>query len=221
MAIALITALMVLKPIFQNINEHWTAIIAKNREYGWHYYTGAITNQSTFKLDELFITYFVNASQLGFYTLANMICAPMSMMSAVMSKSIYKRMASLKSIPKQVFVVNFIWLTTCTVILYFIAEIVVTFLFGSDYADVAIYVVPLSLAHFFQGLSAPYSFLSVKSKGKEIRNIAFAEAIINVGGNLTLIPTFGVIGAIIASIIARFVHYAGSRYYYKKYLADG
>ncbi|MBL4624063.1 MAG: polysaccharide biosynthesis C-terminal domain-containing protein, partial [Flavobacteriales bacterium] len=77
-----------------------------------------------------------------------------------------------------------------------------------------------SIAHFFQGLSSPYSFLSAKSKGKEIRNIAFAEALINVAGNLILIPLYGVIGAIVASIIARFVHYAGSRYYYHQFLTN-
>ena len=69
-------------------------------------------------------------------------------------------------------------------------------------------------------LSSPYSFLSAKSKGKEIRNIAFAEAIINISGNIILIPIYGVMGAIVASIIARFVHYAGSKYYYHKFLTD-
>ncbi len=217
---ALIIAVVALKPRFNNISAHATAIFEKTKEYGWHYYTGAVANQSTFKLDELFITYFVNVTQLGFYSLANMICSPMSIMSSAMSQSLFKKMATLNKIPKRLFLYNIAWLLACVAGLYFLAELIVSFLFGSNYSDVALFVIPLSLAHLFRGLSSPYSFLSAKSKGKEIRNIAFAEAIINISGNIILIPIYGVMGAIVASIIARFVHYAGSKYYYHKFLTD-
>ena len=72
---------------------------------------------------------------------------------------------------------------------------------------------------------APFSFLAVKSKGKELRNVAYAEAMVNVIGNLLLIPTAiiimgskedGVFGAIIASILSRFTHFVGLWYYYNK-----
>ena len=35
----------------------------KNKSFGLSYYYGAIVNQSTYKLDEIFITYFVNITQ--------------------------------------------------------------------------------------------------------------------------------------------------------------
>ncbi|MBL4653929.1 MAG: oligosaccharide flippase family protein [Flavobacteriales bacterium] len=218
--IALLITIKMLNPSFNNIKLHTKEIIQKNKEYGWHYYTGAIANQSTFKLDELFITYFINITQLGFYSLANMICSPISIMSAAMSKSMFKKMASLNGIPNKLFLYNTSWLITCVIGLYFVAEIIVSFLFGAEYSDVALYVIPLSIAHLFRGLSAPYTFLSAKSMGKEIRNVSLAEAIVNVFGNIILIPLYGVMGAIIASIIARFVHYAGSKYYYHKFLTD-
>ena len=63
---------------------------------------------------------------------------------------------------------------------------------------------------------APFSFLSVKSKGKELRNVAYLEAFINVLGNVILVPTIGVLGAIYASIFSRFTHLIGLWYYYIK-----
>ena len=206
-----------LKPIFNNIGLYTKEIIQKNREYGWHYYTGAIANQTTFKLDELFITYFVNVSQLGFYTLANMICSPMSIMSGAISKSMFKKMASLEKIPRKLFIYNSFWLVVCVLGLYLIGEYIVSFLFGAEYGEVALLIIPLSIAHFFQGLSAPFAFLSAKSMGKEIRNVAFAEGAVNVIGNIILVPLHGVYGAIIASILARFVHYICLAYYYRNY----
>jgi len=214
---ALVLATVQLKPIFNNIGAYTKEIIQKNKEYGWHYYTGAIANQTTFKLDELFITYFVNVSQLGFYTLANMICSPMSIMSSAFSKSMFKKMASMEKIPKKLFIYNSFWLLACVLGLYLMGEYIVSFLFGPEYGEVALLIIPLSIAHFFQGLSAPFAFLSAKSMGKEIRNVAFAEGVVNVIGNIILVPLHGVYGAIIASVLARFVHYICLAYYYRNY----
>ena len=63
---------------------------------------------------------------------------------------------------------------------------------------------------------APFSFLAVKSKGKELRNVAYVEAIVNVVGNVILVPIYSVEGAIYASILSRFTHFVGLWYYYNK-----
>ena len=54
----------------------------------------------------------------------------------------------------------------------------------------------------------------VKSKGKELRNVAYTEAMVNIIGNILLVPTLDVMGAIIASILARFTHLIGLLFYY-------
>lgn len=205
-----------IRPSFLNFRSSLTSIINKNKTYGWHYYTGAIVNQTTFKLDELFITYFVNVTQLGFYTLANMVCAPMALFSEAIFKSAYKKMAEKDHIPVKLLFYNTLWLVLCIVILYFLSHILIEFLFGVEYTPAAAMVIPLSIAYFFQGMYAPYSFLSVKSKGKEMRNVAIVEGIVNLLGNVILVPILEVNGAILATIIGRATHYIGLRYYYKK-----
>ncbi|MBC8267083.1 MAG: oligosaccharide flippase family protein [Flavobacteriales bacterium] len=214
--VATAAVLLGLKPSFKNIKENLQMVKEKNKSFGLSYYYGAIVNQSTYKLDELFITYFVNITQLGFYTLASIICSPMTFLSRAFVNSIFKKLALKDRIPIRVFVYNTLWLGFCVLFLYLCSDFIVTTLFGKEYMQVSVYILPLSIAFLFQGMYAPFSFLTVKSKGKELRNVAYAEAIVNVFGNIILVPTIGVLGAIFASILARFTHFMGLLYYYLK-----
>ena len=205
-----------LKPSFSYIKENLKIVKAKNKSFGLAYYFGAIINQSTYKLDELFITYFVNITQLGFYTLASIICSPMTFLSRTFVNSIFKKLALKDRIPIRVFVYNTLWLAFCVLFLYLSANFIVSTLFGKEYLQVSKYIFLLSIAFFFQGMYAPFSFLAVKSKGKELRNVAYLEAIVNVVGNVILVPIYLVEGAIYASILSRFTHFVGLWYYYNK-----
>ena len=214
--VSTIVVLFGLTPSFSNLKENLNTIKEKNKSFGISYYYGAIVNQSTFKLDELFITYFVNITQLGFYTLASIICSPMTFLSRAFVNSIFKKLALKDRIPIRVFVYNTLWLSFCVLILYLGSDFIVSRLFGEEYMQVSVYILPLSIAFLFQGMYAPFSFLAVKSKGRELRNVAYLEAFVNVFGNILLVPTIGVLGAIYASILARFTHFVGLWYYYDK-----
>jgi len=214
--VSTIVVLFGLTPSFSNLKENLNTIKEKNKSFGISYYYGAIVNQSTFKLDELFITYFVNITQLGFYTLASIICSPMTFLSRAFVNSIFKKLALKDRIPIRVFVYNTLWLGFCILFLYLCSDFIVSTLFGEEYMQVSVYILPLSIAFLFQGMYAPFSFLTVKSKGRELRNVAYAEAFVNVFGNILLVPTIGVLGAIYASILARFTHFVGLWYYYDK-----
>ena len=214
--VATFVILFSLKPSFSNIKENLKVVKTKNKSFGLSYYYGAIVNQSTYKLDELFITYFVNITQLGFYTLASIICSPMTFLSRAFVNSIFKKLALKDRIPIRVFVYNTLWLGFCVLFLYLTSDFIVSRLFGEEYMQVSVYILQLSIAFFFQGMYAPFSFLAVKSKGKELRNVAYLEAFVNIVGNIILVPILLVEGAIYASILARFTHFVGLWYYYDK-----
>ena len=224
--VSTIVILISYKPSFSKITKNFETVKEKNKSFGFPYYFGAIVNQSTYKLDELFITYFINITQLGFYTLASIICSPMTFLSRAFVNSIFKKMALKDRIPIRVFVYNALWLSFCVLFLYLFSDLIVSTLFGEKYMQVSGYILPLSIAFLFQGMYAPFTFLVVKSKGKELRNVAYAEAMVNVIGNLLLVPDwfvfghevggYGVLGAISASILSRFTHFVGLWYYYNK-----
>ena len=208
------------QPSFKNLTINFQELWQKNKSYGFNFYLGSTANQSTFKLDELAISYFIGTTVNGFYSLANMIASPMIMGSQALSNSLFKRFSHQQKIPQKVFIYNTIWLISSITILYFIANWVVNLLFGNEFGDVAGYAIGISVAFFFQGLYQPFNFLNAKSQGKAVRNVPIIEAIVNLAGNIILIPIYGVMGAIYTSILAKFIHFIGKYYYYKKYLKN-
>lgn len=209
-----------IKPNFSNFKYYCNILWLKNNRYGLHYYKGAIANQTTYKLDEIFISYFKNTKLLGFYSLALLVTSPMILMSQAINQSMFKRYSELKKIPNNIFIFNTLWLIACVLFFYQFGDFIVNILFGEEFKSVSKYTFYISFALFFHGLSTPYSFLAAKSKGKEIRNVAWAEASINITGNLVLIPLIGVEGAIITSILAKITNYILFRIYYRRYLKE-
>ena len=218
--ITLIFVLIRLRPSFENLSYRLREVWAKNKTFGFMAYIGSASNQITFRLDEILIAFFVNLTSLGFYTLAAIICSPMVMLSKALSSSLFKQFAIRDKIPTKVFVFNTVWLVFCVAFLYFISKYIIVLIFGNEYAEVATIVIPLSIAYFFQGMYQPLIFLSAKSQGKAIRNVGLLEAFLNIAGNLILIPLYGVTGAIVASIVAKFVHFIAKLYYYRTYLRE-
>ncbi|TVR79917.1 MAG: hypothetical protein EA412_05650 [Chitinophagaceae bacterium] len=217
--IALTLLWKTLNPSFSALKPVWSQLINKVKTYGLNYYWGFVANLSTFKADALFISYFVNTTQLGFYTLASILCSPMIMLSQAVASAMFKSFSSRAMIPSKLLWANFLWLSFCIAFLYLAGDFIVTIIFGADFSEVAKYLVPVSIAFFFQGMYQPYNFLAAKSQGKAIRNVSLAEALINISGNILLIAIldYGVMGAIYTSIFAKMFHYFGMLYYYRLY----
>lgn len=216
--VIIISFFIILKPNFSNTRYYLNLLWIKNRKYGFHYYTGAIANQTTYKLDELFIAYFRNTKLLGFYSLSLLVASPMILMSQALTQSMFRKYAHIKKIPKKIFVYNTLWLLGCMIFLFLFSDHIVGYLFGMEFDVVSKYVIYISFVYLFHGLSSPYAFLAAKSRGKEIRNVAWAESIANIIGNLLFIPILGIEGAIITSIISKIINFVYLNYYYRKYL---
>lgn len=206
-----------LKPRFSHLGRRLIELRHKQRTYGRHYFTGNLANQTTYKLDELLISYVINTTQLGFYSLANLICSPMVLLSQAFSNAMFKDFASRSTIPNKFLIYNTLWLLACVVGLFLLSELVVELFFGANYQVVAQYILPLSIAHFFQGMYQPFTFLSAKSWGKAVRNVSLIESVINVVGNIVLILLYGVYGVIFTSVLAKMIHFLGLYYYYRQY----
>lgn len=209
-----------LRPAIGRCRRRFQELRYKQRTYGRHYYTGNLANQTTYKLDELLISYVINTTQLGFYSLANLICSPMVMLSQALSHALFKDFASSDRIPPKVFLYNTLWLAASVAGLGLLSPLIVQGFFGAGYQVVAEYVLPLSVAYFFQGLYQPFAFLSAKSWGRAVRNVSLVESVVNVVGNVVMILLYGVYGVILTSIAAKLTHFLGLYYYYRQYRAQ-
>ena len=211
--------LLLFRPSFKKLRTTLGEIWELNRHYGIHLYLGQITDKSTYKLDGIFIPLFVDTVQLGFYTLATTLTAPIQMLSESLCTSLFQRFVkSERAIPKKISLFNLLWLISSTTGVIVLGGVLVTLLFGKPYDGVKRLIIPLALARLFQGLYQPHnSFLAAKEKGKWLRNISILQSVFNFIGNFLFIFFMGALGAAIASMIAAALAYGGYVYYYRQY----
>ena len=206
-------------PLFNNIRENLKEIWKKNKEYGFHLYLGQIADQSTYQLDRIFITYFVNTTQLGFYSLAMTITAPMVGLSQALSMSLFKGFVDMKRIPKKVIYYNFLWLAACVAGLVIFGKFIVVLLFTENFLPTVPLILPLALAGLVSGLTLPHNnLLSAHTRGTELRNTSFIMSISNLMGNILLVPAYGAMGAAWVSFISCAVCSITRWSYYRRYI---
>jgi O-antigen/teichoic acid export membrane protein len=206
------------RPSFRRLRECVSRILAKNREYGIHLYWGQIADQSTYQLDQMFITYFVNTTQLGFYTLAGRITAPLVMLSHSLSTTLFKGFVDRRRIPRKVILFNFLWLSAGVLGLVVLGRFLVNLLFTVRFEPTIGLIPLLALSCFFQGMYQPFGmFMESQGRGKWIRNVSFFSALTNVLGNAALVPRWGAMGAAAATLGGRFTHFSLYLYYYSRF----
>lgn len=203
---------------FTQLGRSIQSILKKTKSYGFNMYLGFTANQGTYKLDEMLITFFSGTLINGFYTLASILCSPITMFSQSLSNVLFKQFHVQYKIPNKIFLINTLAAISYLIALIFLSDFIVELLFGEEYHQVSTYLIPLSFAFLFQALYQPFMFLASKGKGKTIRNIAFTEAGINLIGNLVFIPIFGVFGAIYTSIVAKAAHFILKYLAYRAYI---
>ena len=207
-----------LKPNFYDLKQNIALLWKETKEYGFHVYLGRVADVSTYQLDKIFISYFVNTTWVGFYSLAMVLTSPMAMLSRSLSISLFKDFAQAERIPKKVIYYNFLWLLSCVIGLTVLGKYIIIFLFSDRYISSVPLIFPLTLAGFFQGMYQPYNmFLGAKRMGKWLKKMSIYMAICNFFGNLILIPIWGAMGAAIASVIGTFVYFSLNIMYYEKY----
>ncbi len=212
--LALLLTIRKLQPRFIKNKSTLKVIYKETREYGIKLYWGRIVDVSTYNLDSLFISRFVNTTSVGFYGLGLIMISPMVILSQSLTTSLFKDFASQNRISSRVIIFNTIWLIGCTTFLLLLGKPLITLLFSNRYLAVFPIIFPLSLAGFFQGMYQPFnSFLAVHRQGDYLRSAAIAMMIMNITVNCLLIPHFGILGASWASAIsmcfAFFLYYIG------------
>ena len=210
-----------LKPNFYELRGNIALIWKDTKEYGFHVYLGRVVDVSTYQLDKIFISYFVNTTWVGFYSLAMVLTSPMAMLSRSLSVSLFKGFAQAGRIPKKVIYFNFLWLLSCVMGLTFLGKYIIIFLFSEKFISSVPLIFPLALAGFFQGMYQPYNmFLGAHGKGKWMRNGAFMMAGGNFITNILFIPRWGAYGAAVASAVSMGFAICVYIYYYRKYIKE-
>ncbi len=203
------------KGVFIQLRKLWRY----NREYGWHVYIGILSNVATAYLATFVISYFVDNTNVGFFSLALTITMPLTQISSVVGTTYFKDFAHSPTLPQSVTRATIVM--AAVILLAFIALIrpIVLIFYTGEFAFVATLAMIISVGATAHGLGDYYNrFLGAHGRGKDLRNGAMMVGIVNIVGYLGLVPFLGAIGAAITRLLAGLTYCGMMAFYYRRSL---
>ncbi len=222
LAVALLIVIAATRPEFTDVFGRIRHVAKETREYGIHIYSGTIVDNLTTGSDKLLISYILGATSVGYYSVAQTIVLPISMLARAIGTSMFKRFTSLEKIPRKIFVFNTLWILVLTGAVLIGNQWIIRFVFSEKYDTVRTIIPVLACGMVFNGWNQIYhSYFSARRLGKYMRNISISTSALNVVADVILIPLMGLMGAAIADLITCVMDYGLNRYYYRQYRRSG
>lgn len=214
----IIVILFKLKPKF-NINRNLIKdVIHENNINGRPIYYGSLAGVATSHIVGFSLAYYMDNTQVGFFTLAMTVCSPLMIVPSVLGTVFFKKFANLDFIPKKVVIFSVLATVFVLIIFYLLIDKVFLLFYSDDFYPVIRISKILILSFLLHGLGDLINrFLGAKGKGKFLRNSAFIVGLINVLGYTILVNYFGINGAIITKILASAGYLIMMYYYYTKF----
>ena len=160
-------------------------------------------------------------SEVGFYTLALTVTAPLVALPTIVGTTYFKKFASQPCIPTKVIVFTVLMtMATCVMFILLIHPVVV-FLYTDQYAVVGTYATYLSVGFCIHGLGDMFNrYLCSHGQGVAVRNASIANGVLKILGYTVLVHLFNTYGAIATTILCDVVYFGCLVYYYLKFVKE-
>jgi len=214
-AVIVVLSVSVLKPAFRYFKATLAIIWQENKMYGFHVYIGVLAGVASGRLGGLSIGYFLDTTNVGFFSLASTITAPLMMIPNSVGTTFFKSFADRAKISTRVILLT-IMLSICALgIFLLIMKPVFLLLYPVEFTPAIAIAYWIAFARVMHGLGDFFNrFLGAHGKGKELRNGAIAVGVINVSGHILLVYLIGVTGAAVTMIISSAVYLSMMVFYY-------
>ena len=192
------------KPSFKNVKESFRILNEENKKYGFNVYLGSLMGVSTQYIAGIALGQIsATNAEVGFYTLALTIAHPLATLPGTIGTTFFKSFAENGQISKKV-LRGSIAVTILSFIVFSLSiKYIVGFLYDESYSSVSIYSIYLAAAACVNGLGDLFNrFLGAHGQGRQIRNGAFACGVVVLLGSFTLIPIWGIYGAIATRVFS-------------------
>lgn len=220
--LAIITLFFIIvstKPSFEDLKGSFKILNEENKAYGFNVYLGGLVAVSTQYVAGITLGAFCeDNANVGFYTLALSLSAPMAMLPGIIGTTHFKKFSRTRKIDSKVLKAS-VGITVLTLVLFLVfIKYIVGFLYNDSYSSVSTYASVLAFGTSFHGFGDMFNrFLGSHGHGKEIRNSAIICGITSVAGYLILVYYFNIIGAIITRIAGSLVYLVCMIIYYRKF----
>lgn len=217
--ITLLVILIYLKPDFGFKKPLVKELLHENKHNGRPIYYGSLAGVATTHIAGLSLSFFMDNTQVGFFTLALTICSPMLVIPSVLGTIYFKQFATIEKIPKKVIYISILGTVGALIVFYSLLETAVVTFYSKEYFPVINISKYVIVGFIFHGLGDIFNrFLGAKGKGKLLRNTAYLVGIVNILGYTLLIKFFNVNGAILTKIIASGLYFLLMWWYYANFI---
>lgn len=207
------------KPSFKDLKGSFKLLNEENKAYGFNVYLGSLVAVSTQYVAGITLGAFCeDNANVGFYTLALSLSAPMAMLPGIIGTTHFKKFSRTNRINSKVVKAS-VGITILTLILFLaFIKYIVGFLYNDGYSSVSAYASVLAFGTSFHGFGDMFNrFLGSHGCGKEIRNSAIACGVTSMVGYLILVYYFNIYGAIVTRLAGSLVYLVCMIIYYKKF----
>lgn len=168
----------------------------------------AIYNQT----DKLMIKQMINEAEVGYYSVASYLCTVWAFVLMAIIDSMYPTILSLYKINeeqferknRQLYAIVFYVSTAVSLIFTIFGRPIISIMYGESYLPA---VAPLMVITWYCAFSylgvARNAWIVCEDKQKYLKYMYFSAAIINIILNVLLIPSFGTVGAALASLFTQ------------------
>lgn len=190
------------QPLFTHIKERMIAIQKERKEFGIHIYIGKVLERITFSLDNLMLGKLL-FDFVGFYRLTASLVQPIITVSTTATNSMMKGFVKQKRIPSRYLLYIFLLWGGYSILLLLVQKPLIHFLWGDRFLEITSYLYLFLVAALFQSVYMVFfNFLYSRKAAKKQKGIYVIRAVINLLGNIILIPLYHVSGAIIATLLS-------------------
>lgn len=212
---------VLLKPRFGDVRANLALIMSENRSYGLHVYLGALAGVATGQLGGVAIAYFVDNTNVGYFSLALTLTLPLAMIPNVIGTTLFKEFANSERIPTAALAATTILSAVALIVFLLIVEPVVILLYSEAFRSVVPLANVLAVASIVHGMGDFFNrFLSAHGRGVALRNGAIVVGLVNVAGYILLVDYFGVDGATSTRLVSGAVYFLLMSYIYVRYLGQ-
>lgn len=207
-----------LKPLFTDLKGSLKEVNIENKAYGFNIYLGSVLSVGASSLAGILISTFgVNNIEVGYYTIALQLAAPMTLIPNILGISFFRNFVNDPFISKKLLLSTSLLSFFSLIFVLILAHPLIIFIYGKEYIDSVILLKYLSIGSIFYGMSDFLNkFLQAKGKGKELRNASFLVGITLLLSNFILIKIDGARGAALSKVLAGLIYFFTILHYYSK-----
>ncbi|WP_152056774.1 oligosaccharide flippase family protein [Aliarcobacter butzleri] len=186
-------------------------LLKKISIFGFKAYLSAIFAFLVLKSDLFFVNYYLTKTDLGHYSLAVSFIDYIYILPVVIGTVLFQKLSSLKKNDEKYNLMKKITFTfsgvyfVFLVIVYFLSDYLITFLYGEQFSDSVFLVNLLLIGIFFMGIETiQVQYLNTIGFPKEIIYYWIIALFINIAIILTFIEQYGLVAVAMSTVISYF-----------------